>query len=88
MRHLDITDRDQGVDANDRHYGYCGITDRGGQFFTWHSTLADTLESIEDDETDPPENWPHRAYQEVRGFVRRAFAAERQRGYRGLIPSR
>lgn len=74
--HLDITDRHQGQGGQDGNtpFGYCGINGRGGQFFEWRPTLADTLASIEDDETDPPTNWPRRAYQEVRGFVRREWA--------------
>lgn len=79
-RHLNITDRYQGHGGSDGQtpFGYCGIAGRGGQFFLWRPTLAETLASIEDDETDPPEDWPQRAYQEVRGYIRRAWAS----GYR------
>lgn len=77
MSHLDITDRYQGKGGSDGKtpFGYCGIADRGGQFFEWRATLPETLSSIEDDETDPPQNWPQRAYQEVRGFIRRTWAS-------------
>jgi len=86
--YLDIVDLNQGEQEDGRTYGYCGINDRGGQFFAWHPTLAATLASIEDDEIDPPQNWPRRAYQEVRGAVRRAFAAQRCRPDQlSLIPS-
>lgn len=77
--YLDQTDKVQGTTAGDREFGYCGIDDRGGQFFTWMPTLQETIESIEDDEIDPPVDWPRRAYQEVRGFVRRAWADRRRR---------
>ncbi len=79
--YLDVKDRNQGHTKHNRQFGYCGIDDRGGQFFTWHSTLAETLSSIEDDEIDPPQSWPKRAYQEVRGYIRRQWA----KGYRGTI---
>lgn len=80
MAHLDITDRYQGLGGRDGDtpFGYAGIDGRGGQFFEWRETLADTLATIEDDEIDPPEDWPQRAYQEVRGFIRRTWAS----GYR------
>ncbi len=74
MAYLDITERSQGNDKRGRSFGYCGIIDKGGQFFTWMPTLRETLDSIEDDEMSPPENWPERAYQEVRGFIRRSWA--------------
>lgn len=75
--YLDIQDTYQGIGGADGHtpYGYCGIAGRGGQFFEHRATLAATLASIEDDETDPPVDWPQRAYQEVRGYVRRQWAA-------------
>lgn len=88
MAHLDITDRYQGRGKNDLAFGYCGIDGRGGQFFTWHATLEETLASIEDDSIDPPQDWPARAYQEVRGFVRREYAAERRKEWDSLIPVR
>lgn len=74
--YLDQTDKFQGYGGADgkEPFGYCGIDGRGGQFFTWRETLQLTLDSIEDDETDPPVNWPARAYQEVRGFVRQTWA--------------
>ena len=84
MAYLDIKDRNQGLDKDGRTFGYCGIDGRGGQFFTWRPTLEATLASIEDDEIDPPENWPKRAYQEVRGAVRRMFAEERRKA-NGLV---
>ena len=70
-----LTQKDarQGKDMNEREYGFCGIDDRGGQFFTWCDTLSATLASVEDCEIDPPVNWPARAYQEVRGFIRRSW---------------
>lgn len=44
-------DRKQGRTEDDRDFGYiCG--DDGGWFFTWHDTLAETLESLEIDEVD------------------------------------
>lgn len=75
--YLDITDTYQGRGGadGDTPFGYCGIDDRGGQFFNHCATLEATLASIADDETDPPQNWPARAYQEVRGFIRRQWAA-------------
>ena len=71
--YLDIIDTKQGVTDDGRYFGYCGRIGQGGQFFTWMDTLQETLESIEDDETDPPEGWPKRAYQNVRGVIRRAW---------------
>lgn len=68
---LDITDIVQGINAYEQEYGYAGIDGRGGQFFDWMPTVAETLATIRDDETDAPENWPQRAYQEVRGLIRR-----------------
>lgn len=81
-KYLDTKDTFQGLGGRnyDTPFGYCGISDRGGQFFSHCPTLAETLASIEDDETDPPENWPRRAYQEVRGFVPRQWAAGKIRG--------
>lgn len=52
-------------------YGYIGIKGRGGQFFTWYKIFSDTIDSIRDDETDQPEQWPLEAYQNVRGIIRR-----------------
>lgn len=72
-RYIDIEDANQGTTEHGRTFGFCGIDGRGGQFFTYFDRLDDTLASIEDDETDPPVDWPERAYQEVRGFVRRAW---------------
>lgn len=71
--YLDITDEDQGATINDRTFGYCGIIDQGGQFFTWMDTLDETLASIEDDELGPPVDWPEEAYGEVIDFVRRTW---------------
>lgn len=91
-QYLTIQDENQGLTTSydprcvydrgsvrDVTFGYCGITDRGGQFFSWFPTLAETLASIRDDETDSPRDWPRRAYQEVRGQIRRWWAS----GYRG-----
>lgn len=72
--HIDVIDFNQGVTSDGRKFGYLGITDRGGQFFTWGNTLQETIDSIEDDDTDPPADWPERAYQNVRGAIRREWA--------------
>ena len=41
----------QGRDAQDRKFGYVGCdADESGYFFTWHSTLEDTLDSLDGDE--------------------------------------
>lgn len=83
MRYLDITDKYQGVQRDGAAYGYCGIDDRGGYFFSWRQTLQETLRSIEPCEIYPPRHWPIRAYREMRGFVRRAWAS----GYRPPQPN-
>jgi hypothetical protein len=36
-------------------------------------TLQETLNTIEDDEIDPPVDWSERAYQNMRGIIRRAW---------------
>lgn len=77
MSYLGITDTCQGITRDDRRYGYCGIPGRGGVYFTHYPSLAETLASIDDDATDPPRDWPRRAYQEVRGYIRREWAAGR-----------
>lgn len=81
MRYIDFVDDMQGHTADGAAFGYAGIAGRGGRFFTWRPTLAETLASIEDDVTDPPKDWPQRAYAEVRGYVRRRWAAGLSRSY-------
>jgi len=44
-------DLSQGIDAHGREFGYVTGGD-GGFFFTWMPTLAETLESIDEDEQD------------------------------------
>jgi len=83
--YLDIFDANQGKDKKERAYGYAGIDDRGGYFFTWMPTLAQTLDSIEPDEIDPPVDWPARARQEIRGAIRRRWCKEKGR-LNSLIP--
>lgn len=68
---IDFIDLVQGTDDDDNEFGYAGITDRGGRFFTWLPTVRETIESIHDDETDPPDNWPLEAYRNIRGLIRR-----------------
>jgi len=86
VKHLDQFDASQGKDKDDRTYGYGGIEDRGGYFFTWLPTLQETLDSIEADEIDPPQNWPQRAMAELRGCIRRRWAKERSK-VNSLVPS-
>lgn len=42
-------DLDQGVDQHDRDFGYVA-GEGGGFFFTWMPTLAETLDSIDEDQ--------------------------------------
>lgn len=51
---IDIADAYQGKDRNENPFGYVGITDKGGYFFTWLDTLEATLDSLENDEVDSP----------------------------------
>ena len=47
MNKITIFDLNQGLTENGRTFGYVGIENRGGYFFTWLPTLAETLASIE-----------------------------------------
>jgi len=53
---IDIVDAYQGSDGHERPYGYIGIEDQGGYFFTWLDSLEATLDSLEADEVDPPKH--------------------------------
>jgi hypothetical protein len=76
---IDRINTEQGETEDGRTFGYCGISGRGGQFFTWMDTLQKTLNTIEDDEIDPPVDWPERAYQNVRGIICRAWSETKGR---------
>lgn len=86
MRNLDTFDANQGRDVAERTYGYAGIDDRGGYFFTWLPTLAATLDSITPDEIDPPQRFSQRAVSAIRGCIRRRWAREKTRT-NSLIPT-
>ena len=47
-------DKYQGIDEQNRNYGYIGQDD-GGYFFTWLDTLEETLDSLDPNIIDPPE---------------------------------
>lgn len=87
MAQINFVDLVQGIDDDGNEYGCAGIEGRGGQFFTWLETCAETLESIRDDVTDAPDEWPQEAYVNVRGLVRRNWARvmDRQKNARHMM---
>ena len=68
-------DENQGTDASEQFFGYCGIEGQGGYFFNYHPTLRETLDSISADEIDPPTWDAPRLISRVRSLVRKAWNA-------------
>jgi len=79
------TAKNQGTTQHEKAFGYVGESgdNGGGYFFTWHPTLAETIDSITEDEIDRPRRLRRETAERA---VRRMWREEAQKEWNSLIP--